>query len=424
MTSTSTEARRRAQRSSPRRGLVSQTLLLAFSTGVGQLIVAGLYIWTARLVGPDDFGPAVAAIGIGSTIAGFLDFGSNNLWVREMAASRLELDAVGRRLCSKLFFSALAISLWCLVFLLISPSSLLWIAAPIAISLVLSQSFAVPLRAAGRSDLVAVSMLTDRLVAGSAFAVMNLAHVPATVALWLAMSLGPIVATVVSRKILRRSERPRLSFDLRTNPWRGSGFYGLSSAAASAQSLDLTIMNMVGGPSVAGLYGAVNRWTQPMSLLAGAFTISAAPLVARAASWAAVWPQIKRSVWLLAGSVLMCLFVAVMAEPVVAILVGNEFADSAMVLRVLALGTIGTVLNQPLAAFLQALGKDRIVSLIVTSGVVVQLLLVGVLTVATGATGAALSYCVLQTLIFVLLVVTVLTSRKRRPAGFVGRHCA
>lgn len=409
---------------SPRRGLVSQTLLLAFSTGVGQLIVAGLYIWTARLVGPDDFGPAVAAIGIGSTIAGFLDFGSNNLWVREVAASRLGLAAVGRRLCSKLFFSTIAIFIWAFAFLILSPSSLLWIAAPIALSLVLSQSFTVPLRAAGRSDLVAVSMLTDRLVAGSAFAAMQLTNVPPTTALWLAMTLGPILATMVSRKILLRADRPVLALDLRTNPWRGSGFYGLSSAAASAQSLDLTIMNVVGGPAVAGLYGAVNRWTQPMSLLAGAFTISAAPLVARASSWAAVWPQVKRSVWLLGGSVLMCIFVAVMAEPVVAILVGNEFADSALVLRILALGTIGTVLNQPLAAFLQALGKDRVVSLIVTSGVLVQLFLVGVLTLATGATGAALAYCVLQSLIFVFLLVTVVASRKRRPAGFTGRHCA
>ena len=275
MTSTSTAPGRRAQSTSPRRGLVSQTLLLAFSTGVGQVIVAGLYIWTARLVGPDDFGPAVAAIGIGSTIAGFLDFGSNNLWVREVAASRLGLAAVGRRLCSKLFFSTIAISIWALAFLLLSPSSLLWIAAPIAVSLVLSQSFTVPLRAAGRSDLVAVSMLTDRLVAGAGFAAMQLAGVPPTTALWLAMTTGPIAATVVSRKILIRSDRPVLSLDLRTNPWRGSGFYGLSSAAASAQSLDLTIMNAVGGPAVAGLYGAVNRWTQPMRILAGAFTISA-----------------------------------------------------------------------------------------------------------------------------------------------------
>lgn len=371
-------------------------------------------------MGPEAFGPTVAAIGIGTAIAGFLDFGSNSLWIRELAASRMNIQTLGERLTGKLAIGTLVLGGWCIAFQTLAPSSLLWIAGPIAWSVLVSQSFVVPLRAAARSDLVAVSMLTDRVVAGIAFILFHLLSVPSIYALWGSMAIGPVAASLLTRWAFGRSLRPPMSLAYRVNPWRSSGYYGLSSAAVSAQSLDLSIMSAVGGPAVAGLYGAVNRWTQPMSLLAGAFTTSAAPLVAKHDSWAAAWPKLKRSAWLVLAAVLMCVLVAILAEPMVGVLVGNEYRDSASVLRILAIGTIGAVLNQPLASFLQALGRDRSVSMITTTGVAIQLLLVALLTWQAGSLGASLAYCVLQLVILVLLAITIRRTRTRRI--FLGRH--
>lgn len=394
--------------------------MLAASTGFGQVIVAVMYIWTARSVGPEEFGPIVAAIGIGTTMAGFLDFGSNSLWIRELAGSRMNLQTLGERLTGKLAAGSLMFGGWCVALQTLAPDSLLWIAGPIAWSVLISQSFVVPLRAAARSDLVAVAMLTDRVVAGSAFVLFHLFSAPSIYALWGSMAIGPVAASILTRWALGRSVKPPMRLTYRVNPWKMSGYYGLSSAAVSAQSLDLSIMSAVGGPAVAGLYGAVNRWTQPMSLLAGAFTTSAAPIVASHDSFGAAWPKLKRSAWFVLGAVLMCVLVAIFAEPMVGILVGNEYQDSANVLRILAIGTIGAVLNQPLASFLQAVGRDRSVSMITMTGVALQLLLVALLTWQAGSVGASLAYCVLQLVILVLLAITIRRTRARRI--FLGRH--
>lgn len=403
------------------RGLLSQTMLLAFSTALGQVIVAVMFIWAARSTSPQSFGPVVAAIAAGSTLAGFIDFGSNSLWVREVSTRRMSLVSLGARLGNKLVVGLLVASVWCSATVLLVPALQLWIAGPIALSILLNQSFAVPLRAAGRTDLVAVGMLWDRLVAVSAFAVLLALRLEATVALWLSMTLGPFAAAAIIRWVLSGSHRPALRVSPKLNPWEGSRHYGLSSAAASAQTLDISILNAIAGPAAAGLYGAVNRWTQPMSLLAGAFTTSTSPVVAQAASWKRAWPKVRRSAWLILGAVLMCVAVAFLANPMVTTLVGPEYDGAGDLLRILALGTVGAVLNQPLASFLQSLGRDKIVSAIVFSGVAVQLVLVALLSLQYGAYGASLAYCVLQFLIFSLLVVSIF-ARPRQRMSPMGRH--
>jgi O-antigen/teichoic acid export membrane protein len=395
--------------------------MLAFSTAIGQVIVAVLYIWTARVEGPESFGPIVAAIAAGSTLAGLIDFGANSFWVREMASSRMDLESLGMGIATKIFTGFVLCSCWCAVNIFVWPSMQLWIAGPIAISILLSQCFAVPLRAAGRSDLVALGTMVDRTVAACLFATLLILGVDATLALWSSMSAGPIAASVLTRWVLSGDLKPPLRLVKGHNPWQGSKHYGLSSVAVSAQTLDLSIMNMVAGPAAAGLYGAVNRWTQPMTLLAGAFTNSAAPIVARAASWKQAWPQVKRSALLLVGAVVTCIAVALLADPLVTVLVGPEYDNSGTVLQVLALGTIGAVLNIPVASFLQSLGRDRAVSAIITTGVLIQLGLVACLSLQYGALGASLAFCVLQALILVSLIAAVLANRER-PLVAAGRH--
>lgn len=389
------------------RGLLAQAILLALSNGFGQVIVAVLYIWTARVEGPASFGPVVAAIAVGSTIAGLIDFGSNSLWVRELATGKMDDACLGRGIASKLFIGLIICLSWTALNAICLPSTQLWVAGPIAMAIVLNQSFAVPLRAAARSDLVAVGVLVDRIVAASLFGTLLILEVEPVLALWVSMSLGPVFASALTRWVLSGSLKPPLRFALKHNPWKGSKHYGFSSAAVSAQTLDLSIMNFVAGPAAAGLYGAVNRWTQPMTLLAGAFTMSAMPVVAKAASWKEAWPYVKRSAWLLVGAVLTCIAVALLADPLVVVLVGQEYADSGAVLQVLALGTIGAVLNIPLASFLQALGHDRIVSVIIASGVIVQLVSVAWFSLMYGALGASLAFGILQALILVALLVMV-----------------
>jgi len=98
----------------------------------------------------------------------------------------------------------------------------------------------------------------------------------------------------------------------------------------------------------------------------------------------------------------------VLAPWAVDLLLGDQYAGSANVLRILAAGTIISNLNQPLFVFLMARGQDRRGAGLLTTGVAVMLSLVVLLTPRLGATGAAVAYAVGQLVLFVLLAAAAL----------------
>ncbi|WP_211879769.1 glycosyltransferase [Pseudarthrobacter albicanus] len=394
-----------------RKSVGFQAIALAASTGTAQLVVALLYIWSARSAGPESFGVLVASIGIGTAAVGFLDFGTNSYWSREVAIGRMSLDLLGRRIASKIVFAAMLATAWVLICLWFIPGTFLWIASPIAFSSLLNQSFQVSLRGIARGDLVSFSILSDRLVALLAFGAMVLGGVSIIDCLWLSLTLGSLWAAVSGWLLTPAGARPLLRLDLTTNPWKSAGHYGLANVAFSAQSLDTPIMTVFGGPTAAGIYAAVARWTQPMGMLANAFSSAAAPHMARATTGVEAWHHVKRSIWLPAAAILACLCIAVASPILVLLLIGGAYGDSAAVLQILALGTIPAIANQPLFVFLQARGLDKPVSFLAMINVVVQLGLVAILSAYMGAIGAALAAAVSQLVMLVGLITIVAVNR-------------
>ena len=65
-----------------------QALALALGSGAAQVLVAVLYILTARNMQPNEFGLVVTAIALGMAGAGFVDLGASSYWIRELASGR------------------------------------------------------------------------------------------------------------------------------------------------------------------------------------------------------------------------------------------------------------------------------------------------------------------------------------------------
>jgi O-antigen/teichoic acid export membrane protein len=84
------------------------------------------------------------------------------------------------------------------------------------------------------------------------------------------------------------------------------------------------------------------------------------------------------------------------------------------VLRVLAFGTLFAIVNQPVAVFLQSLGRDRAVSFVTLGLVAVQLALVAVLASLYGSVGAAYAFLVAQAVMLILLLSLTRTGRRSR----------
>jgi len=399
----------------PRRGVGPQAVLLAGSTGVAQLITALLFVLAARSTSPEDFGTIAAAVALGTSFVGLIDFGTNGYWVRELARQAMSRQEYGRRLASKLLIAATVAVVLGVSVHLILPSSNYWMAAPVGFALFVNQSAQVPLRGMARTELVSFSVLLDRLLALGVLAIAIAVGVAAHEILWLCLTIGSLAAACVGWLMTPSQFRPIMSFRLKTNPWQKSGFYGLNSAALAAQTLDLPLLALAGGAGAAGLYGAVNRWTQPLGLLISAFSSASAPFVARSVSWEEAWSHVRKALWLPALTILGCIAVAAAAPWVVALLLGDAYDGSSALLRILALAMIPVVINSPLSSFLQSMGHDKGVSLIVLISVGAQLASVLVLGWLYGAVGAAVGFAVLQVVILISMSILALrASRARR----------
>jgi O-antigen/teichoic acid export membrane protein len=383
------------------------------ATGIAQLTTAGMYIVAARGVLPEQFGPVVSIIALATAIVGFVDFGTNSLWVREIARGALPPRFLGERILAKLGLALVAGALWCAVVLIAWPSGQYWAVAPISLSLLANQTAQVPLRGIGRADLAAVAVLCDRITGAVVMLLLVVLQVNPPTALWVALVCGSAMATVCAWRLAPRHARARFTPYRWVNPWSGAGFYGVSNLATSAQSLDLSVMSAFGGPAIAGVYGAVNRWTQPLGLLVGAFSSASVPFVARADSWKEAWNHIRSAAWLPIAAILSCLAVFFLSPVLVTILIGSRYSNSVPVLQILALATIPGIINQPLAGFLQALRLDRAVAIIMTTNVIVVLALIAVLSALFGAPGAATAALVTQSAVAASLVVTALSARAR-----------
>jgi O-antigen/teichoic acid export membrane protein len=400
------------------RGVGGQAVLIAGSTGVAQVVTAILYVLAARSADPADFGRVVAALAVGASAVGFLDFGTNGLWVRELARGKLSQRELSSRLFSKLVIAA-AIGLVlgggsALVF----PGSSYWMAAPVGFALLLNQTAQVPLRGMARADIVAVSILTDRAVALITLLLLTFTGAQAFSVLWIALTVGSLGAAAVGTMLTPKFAQARLAFWSRVNPWRDAGYYGLTTLAVSAQALDLPLLAATGGAASAGVYGAVSRWTQPMGLLASAFSSASAPFVARSKSWREALSHIRKGLWLLGLAVLGCLVCVVIAPLVVSILIGSQYEQSAVILQILALSTIPAILNQPLSVILQSMGHDRLVSFVMVGSVGLQLSAVAIAAPAYGAVGAAISFGFVQLsiLISLLMIAGRASSTRNRKA--------
>lgn len=378
-----------------------QAVLLAAGTGLSQVMVAVIYILTARDTDPSAYGVVVVAIALGTAGAGLLDFGSNALWTREMASGRTSAGELGSRMTVKLAVAmavalgAAAIVVW------IDPIYLA--SGVILFTVLLGQTFLVPLRALRRGETVALLLLVERAVAVAVFGALLLARVEPIAALWVSLAVGTLILAVAAHAMTPRHERLRLFARRPRNSWEGTRHYGASAVAASAQQLDLPLLGAVAGPVAAGLYGAVNRWTQPLQLLSYAFSSAASPFLAQAEGWAHARRMVARASWMLFLAVAVCLVLAVGAPLLVPLLLGSEYAGSSAVLQWLAVGTIPTIFTQPIAAALQARQYDHLVSIPWLSCVAIQLSLVVALGPILGALGAAIAFTTLQTLLLLAL---------------------
>jgi O-antigen/teichoic acid export membrane protein len=371
-----------------------QAIALIGASAIGQLVMAAAYAVTARDAGPAAFGGVAIAIGWGLTIGSVSDLGVGSYCVREFAAGRMPMEEAVERLVARCCAVGLAVvvvlgaALWL-------RSSYVALAALLALATVVEQSVQTPLRALALSDRVAISSVIDRLALGACFSLLAWPlHVSPQLALGVSVCVGPACGAVAACGFIPRSRR-RLRFKA-VNPWRGAGGFGAFQLALAVQSLDMPVVGLIGGPSAAGLYGAVNRWVTPTTMTADAFSSAALPFFSRSSSLAEAWSSVRRSTWLLWIAATGTVALAIAAYPLTILVLGSGYRDAGGVLMLMCAGALLVLINQPVATFLLSQGHDRSVASIVVLCVAIQMLVVCASARNLGGISGGLGYFVFQ----------------------------
>jgi O-antigen/teichoic acid export membrane protein len=387
-----------------------QALALALGSGAAQVLVAVLYILTARSMQPNEYGLVASAIALGMAGAGFVDLGAGSYWIRELASGRATPEQLTPRMTTRLFFASWVAALIIAVAALTEPYFIA--TGVLLLSTTAAQTMLVPIRAARRSELVGWLTVAGRMVAIVVFFGQMALGVPPGLAIWISIAIGDICLAVYVGK----SQGFQLRRGMRTlrNPWAGARWYSVSTLSTSAQQLDLPLVGLCAGASAAGIYGGVNRWTQPMMLTISAFASAAAPFLAAEGDLRVLRQQLLRASWILAASVVIGIGVIITAPWLVIFLLGDAFASSAAVLRWLAGGMILNAIAQPLIVALQSRRFDHIAAIILLLSVAVELVVVAALAPTLGALSAGIGFFTSQVLQTTICIAAIVWRRRNR----------
>jgi len=278
------------------------------------------------------------------------------------------------------------------------------VASIVVVSTTAGQTLLVPLRSLLMIGRVATLQVLERGAGLLLLLPLVGLGMPGATSLWIALSVGSMFAGGVAYAWTPVGCRPAFSLAI-SNPWRGSGGFGLGSLAGTGQQLDVPLLGVFGGSAASGLYGSVRRWTQPLGMPVNAFATAALPQFAKASSARAAIGIARSGWWLIALSIGGALGVIVTAPWLVEGLLGAEYVGATGSLRWMALATIAAAFNQPIAVLLQARRAEGFVAAAFLGTVLCQLGLVTLLASRTGALGAGLAMAVSQILLLLLLAI-------------------
>lgn len=373
---------------SPVRSHRFQAVAVALTQVLGQSFLAAALIAVARVANPSSFGRAVTMLAVATALVGLMDFGVTNQAIREISSRSVERRSVDARIVGKLG----ATTLVCIVVFVASVSidSLheYWPTALISVAMICSQAAQIPLRGLAVAEKAAVAVLLDRTI----LLLVTLFLVGATGDpvrhIWIGFIAGPAAAALLALCLTAPRDRIAVTWPS-TNPWKGSLNFGIFSLSVSAQSLDLPIAAVFGGHSASGLYGSVNRWTAPLTMFSNAFAATSVPFIVRTSGFRQAFKAVRPSLPLLVVGQLGAAMMICFAGPIVAVLLGAQYASAAPVLRLLAGAAMLAIISQPLAIYLQTRGHERSLAVVTLPLVVCQLVAVAIGATLAGAEGAA-----------------------------------
>lgn len=263
----------------------------------------------------------------------------------------------------------------------------------------------------GSPWLNATSLVLRRL---SALVIMVLLHavgVGAVPACLLGLSASSLIAWLAMPLIIRDIEINRSASvgDL----LRGGRNFWIHNLSTQAVNFDVFLVGLVTTPQIAGFYATASRLTTPLRMVPHSFATVLFPAAAR--SKKGDNRTLARTVGLLiALTTAMYLTLAIALPPAVPILLGQEFAPAADVVRIVCVGLIFAAATSQFRALMQGWGYLRAVSIISVTSTAISLAAVMASAAHYGAVGAAIALSVSYVAQLILQLISLLLLHWRR----------
>lgn len=204
----------------------------------------------------------------------------------------------------------------------------------------------------------------------------------------------------------------RLVSPLPRGHWRSTGElvregtpFMLNTLAAQSRMLDTTLTTMILGPTTGAVYGAASKLVQPALLVPQAIASLLLPRAAQVGR-AQARTMLRPMLWVGIASAVGLAPIALLARPLLVLVLGPTYADAAVPLQWLLAGMPFAAVAAPLTAILQGQGRERVAA---WNGLVFAVLLLGgvaIGAVLAGPSGAAAGL----SLSFVLRSITLTAS--------------
>jgi O-antigen/teichoic acid export membrane protein len=386
---------------------------VAGALAVSQIITGVSYVVAARSIGPANLGLIATCVSIGVIGSTVFDAGLTSLLVREVASGKLTMpQARGvvrakRRLAFVLLVPEL-VACWAIA---PTPASGLLLGT-LGIAMWEAQTANALLRAQELFSRASIGQLAGRT--GGFLVVVVLVAVGTPVS---GLAAGIVVSfaaeAVLGRVFLGRSNAKAHSQREVLSLYREAIGYGLAWLAVSAQQLDTPLVTLGAGATGGGLYAAAGRLLGPLSFLASSLGFVGAPWLARAMQEPGKLRSEEGRVLRIAAVLTVAPLAAAALGPfLIPLVLGSQYESSGTVFVILALGSVISTMNQPLAIIIQNRGHQQVVALAIAVGLGTGLVVTYVLAVVGGATLAAIGFTISQ--LYILGHLSLAVRRLRR----------
>jgi O-antigen/teichoic acid export membrane protein len=344
---------------------------VAGSLAGSQLIIGLIYVLGARSIGPATLGVIASCVAISTIGANVFDMGLTGLLVRDVASGMMEMATARAVVRAKRRFCPVLLVPTTLAGLVLAPTQLsglvLGLVGPLIWESITANSL---MRTVERFTQAAAAQLAGRVSGLAALGGLLGAGAGGVLALPVGLAVSYGVEALIDRVFLGPGRARSCPAGQLLALHRESAPIGLATLAASAQQLDTPMVALGGGPLAAGLYVAAGRLLGPLGFLASALGMVGGPWLARARGEKAALRQEELRVCGVAGALcLVPLLAAAVGPLLIPVVLGSEYGRSGAVFAVLAVGSVFSTLNQPLAIIAINRARLRSVAVAVAVGV-------------------------------------------------------